>query len=171
MPQTFGPSDYLAIYGAVLSTIIAVWEFFRARSAVRVALLPAVETVDGEVQHGVGISIQNPSGQTVHLTNVSFLYPSSKVSLWRRLKNVVRLRRVLRTDGWCHAALSLHDVDDGCPVSIEPGNSHYVFVRDEALEKFLASARTRRLKVVVQDALWRNKYSKALDYPKIDAAT
>jgi hypothetical protein len=173
MAQTLGPTDYLAIYGAGLSTIVAIWEYFRSRSKVRVVLIFAVEDVEGETQHGLGISIQNPSGHTVHITNVSFLYPYRKLGLWNRVKNVVRFRRILRNDGWCHSALSLHGVEDQCPVSIEPGKSHYIFVRHETLEKVLADAQPRRLKAVVQDALWRNKYSKAFDYPKIpvEAAT
>jgi len=163
--QILGSTDYVAIYGAALSAIVATWEYFRGRSKVRVLLIFAIGDVNGETQHGIGISIQNPSGHVVHLTNVSLLYPYTKLSLWGRLKNVIRFKRVLRTDGWCHSTLSFHGVEDGCPVSVEPGKSHYIFVRHETLEKVLADAHSRRLKAVVQDALWRNKYSKAFDYP------
>jgi len=160
-------TDYLAIYGAGLSTVVAIWEYFRARSKVRIVLILALEKVDGEMQHGVGISIQNPSGHTAHITNVSFLYPSTKLTVLARIKNMVRFKRILRTDGWCHSALSLYGVEDRCPASIEPGKSHWIFVRHETLEKVLARAQSRRLKAVVQDALWRNKYSKAFDYPLV----
>jgi hypothetical protein len=39
-----------------------------------------------------------------------------------------------------------------------------IFVRHEVLEGLLERAQSRRLKAVVQDALWRNKHSKAFGY-------
>jgi hypothetical protein len=60
--------------------------------------------------------------------------------------------------------LSLHGINDGCPTSIEPGKSHWIFVRHEVLDQLLEYAESRRLKAVVQDALWRKKYSKAFEY-------
>jgi hypothetical protein len=159
-------TDGLAIYGASLSTATAVWNYFRSRSQVRVVLIYALETIQGESQHGIGISIQNISTQTVHISNVSFLYPFRKSTFWDKVKHLITFRRIPRNDGWCHSDLSLHGVADGCPTSIEPGKSHWIFVRHEVLEQFLEDAQSRRLRAVVQDALWRNTYSKSFEYPK-----
>jgi hypothetical protein len=157
-------TDCLAIYGAVLSTAVGVWNYLRARSKVRVLLRLAVDTVEGKPQHGLVISIGNPSAEMVHITHVSFLYPFESPTLRNRLRDLIRFKRLPRNQGWCQCSLSLLDVEDGCPVSIEPGKSHLIFVRHEVLEGLLKRAQSRRLKAVVQGALWRNKYSKAFRY-------
>lgn len=158
-------TDYLAVYGAGLSTAIAVWNYFRSRPKVRVLLTFATGGVDGEVTGGVGISVQNPSTHTAHITNVSFLY-SSTVSTFRdRIKHLVKFKRVPRNHGWCHTALSNYGLSDGCPVSIEPGKAHWIFVPDNVIQKLLSDAISPHVKVVVQDALWRNKYSRKFKYP------
>src|ERR1035441_7189066 len=119
VPETFGLlarlngtnmrlTDGLAIYGASLSTATAVWNYFRTRSQVRVILIYALETIQGESQHGVGISIQNISTQTVHISNVSFLYPYRKSTFRDKVEHLVRFKRIPRNDGWCHSGLSLH---------------------------------------------------------------
>lgn len=158
-------TDFLAIYGAGLSTAIAVWNYFRARPKIRVLLILAFETVEGESQTGIGISIQNVSTQPVHIANVSFLYPYTSWTFRDKLKHFIRYKRILRNYGWCHCSLSLYGIEDGCPVSIEPGKSHWIFVRHEVLDGLLEGARSRRVKAVVQDALWRDTYSKAFEYP------
>jgi hypothetical protein len=159
-------TDYLAIYGALLSTTVFVWNAVKARPKVRVRLAFAVETKDGQTQTGLGVSIQNPSAHTVHITAASFLYPYSEAALRQRLEHIIRYKRVPFDLGWCYSGFSLYDVEDGCPVSIEPGASHYIMVPQDKLEQLLANARRRILKVSVQDALWRNKKSRAFAWPK-----
>lgn len=157
-------TDYLAVYGAGLSTAIAVWNYFRSRPKVRVLLTLASDSMDGEFTCGVGISVQNPSTHTAHITHVSFLYPSSVPTFRDRIKHLVKFKRVSRTHGWCHTALSNFGLSDGCPVSIEPGKAHWIFVPDSVIQEILSDAISPHLKVVVQDALWRNKYSRKFDY-------
>jgi hypothetical protein len=157
-------TDVLAIYGASLSTGTAVWNYFRARPQVRVVLIFALETIQGESQHGIGISVQNVSAQTVHISNVSFLYPFRRSTLRDKLMHLIRFKRIPRDDGWCYSNLSLHGIEDGCPASIEPGKSHWIFVRHEVFDGLLEGARSPRVKAVVQDALWRNTYSKEFEY-------
>ena len=156
-------TDFLAIYGATVSTATAVWNYFRAQPQVRVILIFALENIEGESQVGLGISIQNVSSQTVHITSVSFLYPFAKSTFGDKLKRLVRSRRIPRNDGWCYSSLSLHGIEDGCPVSIEPGKSHWIFIRQEMLDGIFKGVQSRRVKAVVQDALWRKTYSNAFD--------
>ena len=158
-------TDLLAIYGASLSTAIAVWNYSRARPQVRVVLIYALENVGGESQAGIGISIQNVSTQTVHITNVSLLYPFSRSTFRSKLMHLMKFKRIPHDDGWCHSSLSLHGIEHGCPVSIEPGKAHWIFVRFEALDELLKDASSRRVKAVAQDALWRNTYSKVFECP------
>jgi hypothetical protein len=158
-------TDLLAIYGATLSTATAAWNYFRARPQVRVLLIFALEEVEGESQTGIGISIQNIFNQPFHIANVSFLYPYRTSTCRDKLKHLIRFKRIPRNDGWCLSSLSLHGIEDGCPVSIEPSKSHWIFVRHEVLDGLFEGAQSRRVKAVVQDALWRNTYSKASEYP------
>lgn len=158
-------TDYLAIYGALLSTAVAFWNAQRAKSKIRVLLTFAIDTFEGKTQSGLGISVQNPSAHSVHITDVSFLYPLQTVSVLDRFKHMLEFKRLPRHQGWCHTSLSNYQVEDSCPATIEPGQSHWIFVPSEALERLFTDVKSRRLKAVVQDALWRNKYSKEFEYP------
>ncbi len=157
-------TEFLAIYGATLSTGTAVWSYFRAKPQVRVRLVFALETVEGELKSGVGISIQNVSALPVHMTHVSLLYPYKRSTFGDKLGYLIRFKQIPRHGGWCHSSLSLSGVEDGCPVSIEPGKSHWIFVRNEVLYRLLEEATSRRIRAVAQDALWRNTYSKVFKF-------
>jgi hypothetical protein len=157
--------DFLAIYGAGLSTATAVWNYFRTRREVRVLLILAAETVEGKLQHGIGISIQNPSAQTVHIAHVSLLYPLRTSTFRDKIRHLIQFRRISRSQGWCFCSLSVLGVEDRCPASIEPGKSHWIFIREEVVEGLFERAHSRRVKAVVQDPLWCNKYSRAFEYP------
>lgn len=158
-------TKYLAIYAAALSTAVFFWNVSRARPKIRVKLIFSVEKVDGEYVHGVGVAVQNPSSHTVHITNVSLLYPWRKPTLKDYFEHIFRFRRWPRRIGWCHTSLSNYEIDDGCSVALEPGTAHRVLIPEDKLEKLMEGATKRRFIAVVQDALWRNKYSSAFDYP------
>lgn len=158
-------TDCLAVYGACVSTATAAWNYFRAQSQVRVVLIDSFQKVQDEYQLGIEIAIQNVSTQTVHITNVSLLYPFRKSTFRSKLQHLVRYRHILRNAGWCHCSLSLHGIEDGCPVSVEPGKSHLIFVRHEVLGEILKDAQSPRVKAAAQDALWRNTYSKVFEWP------
>lgn len=157
-------TDVLAAYGALLSTGVFIWNAQRARPNLRVVMTLAIETNDkGIYESGVGISVQNPSAHTVHITAISLLYPFRRVTLMERLAYLLKYRKWPARIGWCHCALSNyaeHGVSDGCPVSIEPGKSHYVFVQQDIVEQVFGDSGSRLLIAEVQDALWRRKYSK-----------
>lgn len=160
-------TDYLAIYGAVISTCVAIWNFLRSRAKVKVILVFSVDSSNGTTQHGMEIAIQNPSVNKVYITSVSFLYHYRKENFWSDLVHIIKFRQSPLTHGWCHTDLSRYEVKSGCPITIEPGQSHNIFVPDSALEQLLEDAISRNIRVVVQDALWRNKYSNLFEYPKI----
>jgi hypothetical protein len=158
-------TDALAIYAAGLSTTIAVWNYIRAQPQMRVILIFALDKVEGETLSGLGISIQNVSSQPIHIANVSFFYPFRKYTFWDSLETLLRFKRIPRNTGWCSSSLSLHGIEDRCPVSIESGKAHYTFVRQEVIDELLEHAMSRRIRAVVQDALWRNTYSRVFKYP------
>jgi hypothetical protein len=149
----------LAIYGAFLSSAVFIWTVQKSRAQLKIKLVLAVETKKGKTELGLGVSVQNPSARAVHLSNLSFLYPYRNATVGERLRHLYRFRSLPRTVGWVFSNFSLRDVEDGCPVTIEPGKSHYVFVPNKVLTDLLSDAVEPAVKVVAQDALWRNKYS------------
>jgi hypothetical protein len=155
-------TDYLAFYGAVLSTIALGWNIRRAYSKIRVLLIFAISS---DSRHGINISIQNPSTQVVHITAVSFVYPYRIKKAGDFVDHLVKFKRWPIDSGWIHDALSNHSLDCGCPISIEPGRAHTIFVPHEVLESVFKNAVSRSLRVVVQDELWRNTYSPKFEYP------
>jgi len=163
-------TQYLAIYAAILSTAVFFWNVvrFRARSKVRVRVVFGMEKVGGEYVHGAMISVQNPSAHAVHISNISLVYHWRRTTFLDSLEHIFRFRRFPRRIGWCHSSLSNYDIDDKCPVKLEPGMSHQVLVPEEAIEKMLSDAKSRRFIAVVQDALWRDKYSSVIDYPVVE---
>lgn len=156
-------TDYLAIYGAFLSTAVLVWDVRRSTSKVHVEIINAVEVVECVSKHGIGISVKNPTNKVVHLANVSLLYEYKLLSLFNRVAYFFKFRRFSLNSGWCHAHLSNYAVNDKCPVSIEPGQSHWIFVSEDIVEEILKNGISRHLKAVVQDSLWRDRYSKKFE--------
>jgi len=160
-------TKFLAVYAAFLSTAVFLWNVFKSQSKIRVKLILALEKREGEFVHGVQIAVQNPSNHTVHLTGISVLNPWRKTSLKDAVAHVIRFRRWPIRLGWMHSDLSLYGIDDGCPMILEPRASHTILIPDDVLELILEEATHRKLKAVVQDALWRRKFSVAFDYPEL----
>jgi hypothetical protein len=154
----------LAIYAAVLSSIVFAWNVSRARAKIQVRVVYCVQAAGKKYMHGASVSVQNPSAHTAHVTNISLVYPYKKVGLRERFAHLWRFKRLPHRIGWCHTSLRDHDVDDKCPISIQPGMAHSVFVPHNVIEKILKDATSRRFIAVAQDALWRDKYSNAFEY-------
>lgn len=153
-------TDYLAIYAAGLSTLVFLWNTSTARSRVRLQIVPGASSQNDEVQIGLHISVQNVSAHTVHISSLSILYPYRQVGVIDYLSHLVKYRRIASNIGWVHTRPDYYDVEDGFPVSIEARKSHDIFIPEGALEKLLDDAIRREIRAGIQDALWRNKYSK-----------
>lgn len=156
-------TQYLALYGAALSTFVFLWNVARARPKIRVKLSPGVDTVNGELVSGLHVSVQNVSAHTVHLSNVSILYPYTAVGLKDRLRHLFKFRRLPRRIGWVHTSLSNFELEDGCPISLDARKSHGFLIPDDALNSMLGDAIRKEVRAVAQDELWANTYSGILE--------
>ena len=167
MREVLSVTDALAIYAAILSTAIFLWELARARPRIRPRLIAAFEDVDGKLVGGAHLSIQNISDRAVHLTHVSLLYQYTRAGVLDRVRHILRFRRWPRRVGWVLSSLSNYDLTDGCPVALEPRRSHDVFVPDAILKEVLRDAVSNQIRTVVQDELWNDTYSNklAIDWP------
>ena len=154
--------EILAIYGACLSTFVFIWNVKRAVPQFKVKLIHGSKHVDGKHQTGIYIFVQNPSGGTVHLSSISLLYPYTTPNIEERIKHLIKYKRLPFRLGWINAFLSIYDIDEGCPKELAAGKSHDVFISDAVLEEIIEGSVRRELIAIVQDQLWRNKYSKKL---------
>lgn len=164
-----GVTDWLALYGAILSTGVAGWKIYSAKSKIRVILVVGVQAIDEQtVEHGLNISIQNPSNSNVHVTSVAFLYPHEPDTIKSFLKQALKYKQFSRHANWCMASASTLNVVDGSPITLEPGKSHDIFVSDQKLRNFFEGKFSQKLKVAVQDALWRDTHSNEFDYSSFE---
>jgi len=165
------PTEYLAIYAAFLSTIIFIWNIRRSIPKFTVDIMFGGHGEGDELDHGIYVGIRNPSPHTVHLSGIDLLYRYKETRLIDKILYLFKYRRLPRTEGWVHTGLSNYSLKDECPLALESGKSHNVFVPNDILEKIFDDSIDRYLMARVQDQLWRNKYSKKLLYPKIEVAT
>ena len=160
-------TDYLAIYAAILSTLIFAWNVLQSRPRVRVDLIFGIEGTDEALKSGVYVVVRNLSSHDVHLSSISILYPYGIASLKERFAHVWRFKRLPRRLGWVHSSLSNYSVESGCPVCLEARKSHRVFIPQPALEAILAEVNDRTIMACVQDQLWNNVYSGKFKCPAI----
>jgi hypothetical protein len=165
--SSFTLTDYLAIYGAALSTLVFVWTALKSLPKVKIQIIWGIEEIGEEIVSGTMIFIQNPSSKTIHVSALSILYPWRSGGLKEKLLHIVRHRRWPRHVGWVHTRAANYGIDDGCPTSIEPGQSHQVLIPDEKMEELLEDCRSRKIIASVQDQLWNNTYSKKFSISKI----
>lgn len=127
-----------------------------------IELLFGLEEIDGESVGGIFIIVRNPSAQTVHLARVNPLIPSEsgQPNLLAKLQHIVKYRRLPSSLGWVHTSFSYFDIDDGCPLSLESGRAHRIFVSEAKIKEILKDSERKELRAVVQDELWRDKYTK-----------
>lgn len=159
-------TDALSIYAALLSTIVFAWNMRKAIPSYKVEIVFGTEKVDDKYVTGAYVSVKNPSSHTVHLSNISILYPFGNRGLLEKVKHLLKYRRLPLTVGWCSSSLSNYGIDDKCPIALEPGKSIGILVPDNILEDIFDDCGAREIKVSVQDELWRNKYSRKFEYHK-----
>lgn len=161
-------TEALSIYAAVLSTIVFIWNIRRAIPRFQVEVVFGTDEVDGEFVSGAYISVKNPSPHTVHLSNISILYPYRKIGVVEGVKHFIKYRRLPFTAGWVRSSLSNYGVEDKCPVALDSGKSVGILVPESVLEKIFEDCKERVIKASAQDELWRNKYSRRFEYPVVN---
>lgn len=154
-------TEYLAIYGAMLSTFVFLWNYVRSRPKIKVELVYGSGVSDNESNQviGVYISVQNISNHTIHLSNISLLAPDNSPSLKDRITNIIRYKRHSKI-GWVTFFLSRYGISDGCPMSLEGRKSHDIFIPMYVIDEILNESPHRKIRAVVQDELWNDTYSR-----------
>ena len=149
----------LAIYAAILSTAVFLWNVSRSLPKFTVKLVFGMDSRDNENVSGVYISLQNPSTRTVHINSIVLVHLYKEVTLRDRVETLLKYRRFGKTVGWAQNSLLFKDIDTGLPISLEAGRSHMIFIPDDVIEEFLEDSVGRKFVAQAQDALWHNKTS------------
>lgn len=113
---------------------------------------------------GLYVIVYNRSSHKIHLAYVGLMYQFKKETLWDKVKHIWRFHRWPSRAGWCHYDLELFGFSAGCPTTIEPKNSHEVFVPDEKVREILKEAISTRIGASSQDKLAQNSYATPIEY-------
>lgn len=152
---------FSAVWGAILSTILAFLKYFDSLPSINIEIVPGINS---DNQEGIFISIKNPSNRKVFVTGISLAYKYKKVIFWKKILNALKYKRMKFFNGWVHNHLVFDGVEIGLPIAIEPLNSHMIFLPIKQLEDMLVGDMSKPFIAVVQDALWKNAYSKTFIY-------
>ncbi|KZN30042.1 hypothetical protein N480_03600 [Pseudoalteromonas luteoviolacea S2607] len=157
-------TEILAIYAACLSTLVFVWNIAKATPKFKVDLLHGIEEKDGEYVEGIYVIVRNHSSHKIHLAGLVLLYQSEKQSILKKLLHFIKYRNWSNSLGWVHCYPSSYGVEHNFPVELEAFQSHELFIPNSVVDEVLEKGINRKIKAKAQDQLWRNKYSKALEY-------
>lgn len=157
-------TDYLAVYAAILSSVVFIWNVLQSRPRFKVDLLFGIETVQGVTTSGVSIVVRNTSSHDIHLAAIGLLYPYTRAGAKEKLLHLWRYKRWPRRVGWCQTSLSNYSIEDGCPMCLEARKSHHVLVPKEVIERILAEAMRDKFIATVQDQLWNKVYSRPFQW-------
>ncbi len=150
-------TDFLAVWGAVLSTLTFAMTVVRARPRLKVNLVAGFEN-DRPCMY---IYARNVSSLRVRIETITLLYRPARVPAWRRLIDVLRYRRRYPYPSWQIWFPSSRDVDTGCPVFVEPHASYRCILPDAAVLEVMRNSADGRIVAKVQDSLWKDYHSKA----------
>ena len=157
-------TEVLAIYAACLSTLVFLWNISKATPEFKVDLIHGLEEKGDEYIGGLYITVRNPSSHKIHLAGLDLLYQSEKSSILKKLIHLYKYKNWSGSIGWVHCILSHYDINDKCPTELDAGQSHRVFVPEDTINKIIGQGINRKIRAKAQDQLWRDKYSKPLEY-------
>lgn len=149
-------SDWIAIYGAVVSTGVALWTFWISKPKLRVDWIYGVEPQRG---NGFYVTVRNLSAHDAHIQAFSMMYECSKPSLWERLRHMWIYKSLPLRLGWCSSALGPFAVQHDFPLTLGGRKAHDIFVSEAQFNEMLKAAPLGRLRAHIQDQLWTNYYS------------
>lgn len=159
-------TDYLAIYAAILSSSVFIWNILQSKPRLKIDLLFSVNTVNGVTKSGVTIVVRNTSSHDIHLGSIGLAYPYRRVGIKERLLDFWHFKRWPRRDSWCHTHLSNYSIENSCPMCLDARKSHHIFIPQEIIEELLSTAIQYKFIATVQDQLWNNICSKPFQWPR-----
>lgn len=149
--------DWIAIYGAVLSTLVAFREYWTSRNKFKVTMNVGMDRDRHDGLCAV-IRVMNHGNHPLMLFHVGLVWPYRQVTLIDRLSHFIRFRRLPLRIGWVHGPLPDSDEGYAFPCRIEPKESEDFWLPYEAINEGSDDYRNI-LMAFAQDALGRDSYS------------
>lgn len=150
----------LAVYAAVLSTIVFIWNIVWAvrlsRSRLKIAAIPSYGMVQGKSIDGFLVSISNPSAVRVTLFEVTVWHEREKYSAVRHWWNR-NIRRKTTPEGWVNDALKTENYM--APTTLGPGEAVEFIAPIDAV--MAASKGNMPVKFSVRDGHMRRHFAEA----------
>ena len=146
-------TTFLAAWGAVLSSIMALREVLASRDKLKVQL---IHGVSDELGACAVLFIANPGKRGVMVEYAGFAWPFETLSFVKKLRQFLKYRNHWGTIGWCHTPLAADIVESSpLPKLLEPGHSVQIWI---SLIVLMQGARDTPGSIIaqVQDALGRN---------------
>lgn len=160
-------TDYIAIYAAIVSTFVFLWNIRNEKSQIKVEIMYGAEEVDGKFYTGIYIIIKNLSQHKIYLNALSLAYMYKKISIRYWIEHFLEFRNLRKYIHWCHGPnLFYEDTNTDIPISIEPRSSISKFVPDNIVKEFLNDSVNDKLVAEVQTALGKSIYSPIFLYEK-----
>lgn len=154
-------TDFLAVWGAGLSTLVVIREVLSSRDKLRVQL---VHGVSDELGACAVLFIANPGKRAIMVEYAGYAWPFERLSFLRKVQQFIRYRNNWSTIGWCHTALSAKVTESSpLPKLLEPGHSVQIWIPLASLRRG-AGGEPELVIAQVQDALGRNYYSGAVRF-------
>ncbi len=152
--------DYLAIYGAVISTIVLVWNIAWAirssRSRLRIEIIPSYGTDRGSKLNGFLVCISNPSAVRITLFEIMIWREKHRHSALRHWWNRY-VRRKQSPEGWVGDLLRTDNYQS--PTSLGAGEAIEFIAPLEAVRA--ACDGVMPVRFSVRDGLMRRHFTKA----------
>ncbi len=160
--------DFLAIYAAILSTLVFLWNVRKSRSKFKVIVVHGNSEIDEKIKFGVYVSVQNTSHNVVFINAASVLYPYRRSTFWSKLWHLVRFRNSPISVGWIHTSPSYENIETGLPIVIQPGDSHGFLLPAAALNELTKDRSRSEIRLAIQNAHGQNTYSKKFSIDWLD---
>jgi hypothetical protein len=171
--------DWGTIYAAVLSTAVFAWNWRNSKPKFSIDIVHGAATIDGTMKRGVYVFIKNPSPHKVNISSVSLLYPYRDAPFFKEVERMRRsehsrlkrywavlkeVKRVLnwrhgRYSYWVHTHFPFDGIDTALPRTIEPRDSHKIFIPEENLKDVFSESTTGQFAAVAHNSLWDRAYS------------
>lgn len=126
-------TDFLAWWGAILSTLVVGREYWLSRDRIKVELIAGVR--DFSEGPYVVLHIKNYSARPIMIEEVGLVWPWRDVTFVEKLKAVIKYRHRWRLIGWCYGQLPKAGEPYEIPKLVDAGHALDLWIPVEALDK------------------------------------
>lgn len=160
-------TEYLAIYAAIMSSVVFFWNVRKSRPNFRVKVSHGIgDQKDGTKTAGFVASVENMSAQTVFIKPISILIFKENPTLKDRWTFLRKYKRYSRTQGWVFGNFENFDIEQDRQNKLEPGQSFSVFIPASVCKVIAEHSKSTIFRAYAQNELGENRYSKDMEIPE-----